>query len=36
MNDAANMLENALHGGEHRLGVRIYFEDTDAGGIVYH
>ena len=36
MNDVANMLENALRGGEHRLGVRIYFEDTDAGGIVYH
>ncbi|OYV86359.1 MAG: 4-hydroxybenzoyl-CoA thioesterase [Acidiphilium sp. 21-68-69] len=36
MNETANMLENALHGGEHRLGVRIYFEDTDAGGIVYH
>ena len=23
-------------GGEHRLDLRIYFEDTDAGGIVYH
>jgi len=27
---------NALHNGIHRLGLRIYFEDTDAGGIVYH
>jgi acyl-CoA thioester hydrolase len=27
---------NALHHGTHRLGLRIYFEDTDAGGIVYH
>ncbi len=23
-------------GGEHRFPVRIYFEDTDAGGVVYH
>ncbi|MCU4161007.1 tol-pal system-associated acyl-CoA thioesterase [Acidiphilium sp. AL] len=23
-------------GGVHRFGLRIYFEDTDAGGIVYH
>ena len=22
--------------GEHRFAVRIYFEDTDAGGVVYH
>jgi len=27
---------NTLHHGTHRLGLRIYFEDTDAGGIVYH
>jgi acyl-CoA thioester hydrolase len=27
---------NALQNGTHRLGLRIYFEDTDAGGIVYH
>lgn len=36
MTSASGPLENAMHGGEHRLGVRIYFEDTDAGGIVYH
>lgn len=23
-------------GGEHRFAVRVYFEDTDAGGLVYH
>jgi acyl-CoA thioester hydrolase len=23
-------------GGDHRLAVRVYYEDTDAGGIVYH
>ena len=23
-------------GGEHRFAVRIYYEDTDAGGVVYH
>ena len=22
--------------GEHRFGVRVYYEDTDAGGVVYH
>jgi len=25
-----------IAGGEHRFPVRIYYEDTDAGGIVYH
>jgi acyl-CoA thioester hydrolase len=25
-----------LHGGSHLLPVRVYYEDTDAGGIVYH
>ncbi len=23
-------------GGEHRFTIRIYYEDTDAGGVVYH
>lgn len=36
MTGTSSTLENAMHGGEHRLGTRIYFEDTDAGGIVYH
>jgi acyl-CoA thioester hydrolase len=26
----------ALAAGEHRLAVRVYYEDTDAGGVVYH
>jgi acyl-CoA thioester hydrolase len=25
-----------IDGGVHRLPVRVYYEDTDAGGIVYH
>src|SRR4051794_3290929 len=25
-----------LEGKEHRLGVRVYFEDTDLTGVVYH
>lgn len=25
-----------FEGGEHRLPLRVYFEDTDAGGVVYH
>jgi acyl-CoA thioester hydrolase len=25
-----------MQDGVHRLNVRVYFEDTDAGGIVYH
>ena len=25
-----------LAGQVHRLDIRIYFEDTDAGGMVYH
>ncbi len=23
-------------GGEHRFPIRVYYEDTDAGGVVYH
>jgi acyl-CoA thioester hydrolase len=26
----------AIRDGAHRYGLRIYFEDTDAGGVVYH
>jgi acyl-CoA thioester hydrolase len=26
----------AIVAGEHRLPVRVYYEDTDAGGLVYH
>ena len=25
-----------IEGGVHRLALRVYYEDTDAGGIVYH
>ncbi len=25
-----------IEGGVHRLPIRVYYEDTDAGGIVYH
>lgn len=25
-----------IHDGEHRLPLRVYYEDTDAGGVVYH
>ncbi|HET6466916.1 MAG TPA: tol-pal system-associated acyl-CoA thioesterase [Geminicoccaceae bacterium] len=27
---------SAITGGVHRLDVRVYYEDTDAAGIVYH
>lgn len=29
-------LAGRLQGGVHVLPVRVYFEDTDAGGVVYH
>ncbi len=29
-------LSGRMAGGEHRLPLRIYYEDTDAGGIVYY
>ncbi|PTQ13481.1 thioesterase [Sphingomonas oleivorans] len=25
-----------FQGGEHRFALRVYYEDTDAGGVVYH
>ena len=28
--------QDGVTGGVHRYGLRVYFEDTDAGGIVYH
>jgi acyl-CoA thioester hydrolase len=28
--------EGALVGREHRYAVRVYYEDTDVGGVVYH
>lgn len=30
------MSDSMLENGVHRYSVRVYFEDTDAGGIVYH
>jgi len=32
----ASALSGLLAEGAHRLWVRVYYEDTDAGGIVYH
>jgi acyl-CoA thioester hydrolase len=29
-------ISHAMEGGVHRYPVRVYYEDTDAGGVVYH
>ncbi len=34
--DISGRIENDEKGQRHVLPVRVYFEDTDAGGIVYH
>lgn len=34
--DAAGRLVSDENGARHVLPVRVYFEDTDAGGVVYH
>ncbi|MFV0368397.1 MAG: acyl-CoA thioesterase, partial [Hyphomicrobiaceae bacterium] len=34
--DLAGRLENDENGQVHVLPVRVYFEDTDAGGVAYH
>ena len=34
--DLAGRLEGLGRDQQHRLPVRVYFEDTDAGGVVYH
>ena len=34
--DSETPYRGALRGGEHRFAVRVYFEDTDAAGIVYY
>jgi len=36
MNDDWPHLSGQLSKGEHRLPVRVYFEDTDFSGVVYH
>ncbi|MBM3488793.1 MAG: tol-pal system-associated acyl-CoA thioesterase [Alphaproteobacteria bacterium] len=33
---AAEALSGRIEGGVHVYPVRVYFEDTDAGGVVYH
>jgi acyl-CoA thioester hydrolase len=32
----SNSLDGAIHNGQHRMQVRVYYEDTDFSGIVYH
>lgn len=32
----SGMLPSSIRDGRHHYRVRVYFEDTDAGGIVYH
>ncbi len=34
--DLAGRLERSVEGTVHRLGIRVYFEDTDFSGLVYH
>ncbi len=36
MNTAPLLSVGQFDGQLHRFGVRVYFEDTDAGGVVYH
>lgn len=34
--DEADRIGGALLAGEHRLALRVYYEDTDAGRVAYH
>ncbi|HYD98330.1 MAG TPA: tol-pal system-associated acyl-CoA thioesterase, partial [Alphaproteobacteria bacterium] len=34
--EAAAALSGTLEGGAHRYPLRVYYADTDAGGVVYH
>ena len=36
MNDARPSLDGELRNGRHLMSVRVYYEDTDFSGIVYH
>jgi len=36
MNDAWPGIAGRIRNGIHTMPIRIYFEDTDAGGVVYH
>jgi acyl-CoA thioester hydrolase len=29
-------LDGEMHDGRHRMAVRVYYEDTDFSGVVYH
>lgn len=34
--DGDTVYQGRIDNGQHRYSLRIYFEDTDAGGVVYH
>ncbi|MDD2868270.1 tol-pal system-associated acyl-CoA thioesterase [Neomegalonema sp.] len=34
--DEADRTGGGFHEGRHRLPLRVYYEDTDAGGVIYH
>lgn len=36
MSDPDQPYRGHFAGGEHRFAIRVYYEDTDAGGLVYH
>jgi acyl-CoA thioester hydrolase len=36
MDEEPSASAGRFHGREHRLGVRVYYEDTDFTGVVYH
>src|SRR5690348_4473702 len=36
MSDDPTMLDGAIRDGRHHMQVRVYYEDTDFSGIVYH
>ncbi|MGB8274759.1 MAG: YbgC/FadM family acyl-CoA thioesterase, partial [Alphaproteobacteria bacterium] len=36
MRDGGGICSGALEGDVHRFPVRVYYEDTDAGGVVYY
>jgi acyl-CoA thioester hydrolase len=36
MEDCDRPYQGAFHGGVHHFAIRVYFEDTDAGGVVYY
>jgi acyl-CoA thioester hydrolase len=36
MTDNVNISSGSIKNGKHSFPIRVYYEDTDAGGIVYH